>query len=54
MTLVDFDTTRPRSAGSRRMTNCSAAWRSSAIVPVMLPLVSSMTTTEIGWMLLSK
>ena len=37
------------SSGSRRITNCSAASFSRSSVAVMLALVSSMTTTVIGW-----
>ena len=40
---------RARSSGNRRITNCSAACFSSSMSSVMLPLVSSMTTTVTGW-----
>ena len=42
---ADASPCRRAAAGCR---NCSAAAFSNAIVPVMLPLVSSMTTTVIG------
>ena len=38
--------TMPRSSGNSRITNCSAASFNSSSDAVMLPLVSSMATTE--------